>query len=70
MGHFLIGLFILATMNGTGNPFERQWLYASETSAVVYWQLGDISEEAFSYVEYGETNALGEQTKLTKETIR
>ena len=33
--------------------FSRPWSYVSETSAVIYWQLGDIRQAARSYVEYG-----------------
>jgi len=31
---------------GSAGPFQRRWVYASETSAVVYWQLADIRREA------------------------
>ncbi len=34
---------------------------------MIYWQLSDIKEQAFSFVEYGETEALGKRTTLTKE---
>ncbi|NOY37287.1 MAG: hypothetical protein GXO83_06895 [Chlorobi bacterium] len=37
----------------------------SETSAVIYWQLGDISSSARSYIEYGKTKKLGSQTQVT-----
>jgi len=47
--------------------FTRQWRYASETSAVIYWQLGDISESANSYVEYGKPDDLGRRTSQTVE---
>lgn len=67
MGHFLAGLLIIASLGGINNPFQRQWIYTSETSAIIYWQLGDIREQARSYVEYGETEELAEQTKLTTE---
>ena len=55
------------TLSGVGDSFKRQWIYVSETSAVIYWQLGDVRSQALSYVEYGETEALGERTELTKE---
>ena len=32
--------------------FERRWVYASETSAVLYWTTGDVTVPARSYVEY------------------
>jgi len=47
--------------------FVRQWSYVSETSAVIYWQLDDISASATSYVEYGPTDALGSRTEATTE---
>ncbi|MEA2062200.1 MAG: hypothetical protein U9P14_00755, partial [Gemmatimonadota bacterium] len=46
--------------------FQRQWRYVSETSAVIYWQLGDISKAAVSYVEYGRTRELGQKTPTAK----
>ena len=47
------------------SPFARRWAYASETSAVVYWQLGDIATDALSRLEWGETKALGKSTAPT-----
>ena len=47
--------------------FSRQWKYASETSAVIYWQSGDISESANSYVEYGKSDDLDRRTVQTVE---
>ncbi|HUU28302.1 MAG TPA: right-handed parallel beta-helix repeat-containing protein [archaeon] len=47
-------------------PFCRQWNYTSETSAVIYWQLGDISSSATSFVEYGKTVKLGLKTEETR----
>jgi hypothetical protein len=49
-----------------GTLFQRRWSYVSETSAVVYWQLGDIGEEGLSYVEYGRTRDLGRRTESTE----
>jgi len=48
-------------------PFRRQWTYASETSAVIYWQLDDIRKDAISTVEWGKSEALGRQTPPAKE---
>jgi len=48
------------------NAFQKRWTYISETSAVVYWQLSDISFSANSYMEYGETEQLGSVTEMTK----
>lgn len=42
--------------------FARNWTYASETSAVVYWQLTRIRDSALSYVEYDNM-----KTAVTKE---
>ncbi len=42
--------------------FSRNWTYASETSAVVSWQLTKIEDSALSYVEYGQM-----KTAVTKE---
>ena len=47
--------------------FARPWKYASETSAVITWQLEDIKDGALSYVEYGKGQALGQKTKLSAE---
>ena len=47
--------------------FERRWVYASESSACVYWQLGEISREATSQVEYGTTAELGLSTEMTRK---
>ena len=41
------------------------WIYVSENSAVIYWQIEDISKEAVSYVEYGDTEACGKKTEAT-----
>ncbi|MFC1717967.1 hypothetical protein ACFL6S_30175 [Candidatus Poribacteria bacterium] len=67
MGCTLAILLIFTTMGSPVSSFQRQWLHTSETSAVIYWQLGDISNHAFSYVEYGETKALGKQTEPANE---
>jgi len=53
--------------NISSEAFQRQWTYVSETSAVIYWQLADISLSANSFVEYGKTESLGEQTSATKK---
>lgn len=47
--------------------FKRTWSYVSETSAVIYWQLEDISLAGLSFVEYGETEALGSQTAVSEK---
>ncbi|MEA2063141.1 MAG: fibronectin type III domain-containing protein, partial [Gemmatimonadota bacterium] len=66
----LVSLFLLfglapAGTAGADNYFQRQWSYVSETSAVVYWQLGDISSSATSFIEYGKTRDLGQATART-----
>ena len=60
----LAGRLVQAEEKG---PFQRQWTYVSETSAVVYWQLDDIQKDALSYVEYGRTPDLRERTPTTTE---
>ncbi len=47
--------------------FTRPWSYVSETSALIYWQLEDISRSALSLVEYGKTKELGSQTALSEK---
>jgi hypothetical protein len=54
-----------ATVND--EAFHRRWTYVSETSALIYWQLEDISFSANSCVEYGTTEKLGQKTTLTKK---
>ncbi len=51
------------------NPesFQRRWTYVSETSAVIYWQIDDISHSARSYVEYGMTQKLGQKTAVSNK---
>lgn len=64
-------LFLLSAWDGADapvtedEPFARRWVYASETSAVVYWQLGDIETDGVSFVEYGTTEEYGERTEVT-----
>ncbi|HPD14556.1 MAG TPA: hypothetical protein PLE19_06380 [Planctomycetota bacterium] len=52
---------------GEAGPFQRRWVYVSETSAVIYWQLDDIRREALSYVEYGQTKDLTQKTPATTD---
>ncbi len=50
-----------------GPAFDAVWVHEGNTSAVVYWHLGDISKEASdSTVEYGETAAYGKKTEMVK----
>ena len=49
------------------NAFQRRWTYVSETSAVIYWQLDDIAKSATSFVKYGKTPELGNQTNETEK---
>ena len=51
------------------NPeaFRRRWSFVSETSAVIYWQMDTISRSARSFLEYGESKALGWRTAITKK---
>jgi hypothetical protein len=57
----------LLTANAWYASMERQWVFASESSACVYWQLGEISQEALSQVEYGTTEELGLSTTVTRK---
>jgi hypothetical protein len=50
--------------------FVRRWRHESETSAVIYWQMADISSSAYSYVEYGETGSLGSRTAISARPRR
>lgn len=56
-----LGLQGCSVSQDTG--FAREWTYVSETSAVVYWTLPDISREARSVVRYGPTRDLGGEAK-------
>jgi len=56
---FLILLLVAVSVSMSASAcraFSRQSNYVSETSAVIYWQLDDISHQATGYVEYGTTN--------------
>lgn len=55
-----------AQPQGSG-PFQRHWAYVSQTSAVVYWQLGDIRHEALSYLRWGSTKATTRKTPATTQ---
>ena len=63
-------LFLMGTgMAGIqdSDRFQRRWNHVSESSAVIYWQLDDISKSATSYVEYGTTE---KPDKRTVETTK
>ena len=73
-GHFnhvaVILIILLAfSISGKGeeqaDAFQNRWEYTSETSAIIYWQLDDISRSATSFVEYGPSQKLGWQTQVT-----
>lgn len=57
----------LGVANAWSAAFERQWVYTSETSAAIYWQLGDITEAALGQVEFGTTEQLGQSTGMTRK---
>jgi hypothetical protein len=61
----VISVCAFCTAKARSADFERQWVHVSETSAVVYWQLADISMSAFSFVEYGTSRELGQRSKQT-----
>jgi len=56
-------LWVFPAWAADNDSFQRRWSFVSETSAVIYWQLADISTAAAGYVEYGRTKSLGERTK-------
>ncbi len=66
----IAGLFALNGINAqafqNSSLFQNRWNHISENSAVIYWQLNDISKAATSYVEYGTTENLGLRTSETK----
>jgi len=47
--------------------FQDHWTHVSESSAVIYWRLPEIRDEALSYIEYGLSPEYGEQTLLSRE---
>ena len=44
---------------------SRYWIHVSETSALIYWQTGDMKTAATSHVEYGPTASHGSKTSPT-----
>lgn len=67
-----VGFFMFFVISGViaetdNSSFQRQWIYASETSAIIYWQLDDIKNQAHSYIEHGKAEILGERTAVTNE---
>lgn len=61
----MASLLMCGTLPARAGSFERTWVHASETSAVIYWQLGEISASANSYVEYGTSGKLDHSTERT-----
>jgi len=55
-----------AATNDTGQ-FQALWTHVAPHSAVVYWRMKDIADEATSYVEYGRTSKYGLKTPTTGE---
>ena len=45
--------------------FQGLWTHVAPHSAVVYWRMKDIADEATSYVEYGPTGTYGLKTPAT-----
>ena len=62
-------LFLLCEVSGlrAGDQFGRQWIYTGRSSALIYWQLADISASATGCVEYGPSDSLGQSTPVTAE---
>ncbi len=63
----LVIMLLCANSSARAGNFEREWVHASVTSAVIYWQLGEISSSANSYVEFGTTEKLGKSVERTHE---
>jgi hypothetical protein len=61
----LINVYGSVTEKSNNDLFQRKWKHTSETSAVIYWTLDEISKSANSLVEYGETRELGKATAET-----
>ena len=53
-----------AAPNDSGK-FQALWTHVAPHSAVVYWRMKDIADEATSYVEYGRTSKYGLKTPAT-----
>jgi len=60
----------LLSQENADSSFSAIWTHSGRTSAVIYWHLEDISQEAQSYVEYGETEEYGNNTEITTESRR
>ncbi len=55
---------------GSGFPDDNAshfWIHLGETSALIYWQTGQIEAAATSHVEYGSSQTYGDQTPATTE---
>ncbi len=57
----------ISSCTAAGDDFQRRWNHVSETSAVLYWQIADIGNSAFSIVEYGTGRELGQSTKQSSK---
>ncbi|MFC2130473.1 T9SS type A sorting domain-containing protein [Bacteroidota bacterium] len=66
----LFGSENMFSQENTDSSLSAIWTHTGRTSAVIYWQLEDISKEAQSYVEYGETEEYGNNTEITSDTRR
>jgi hypothetical protein len=45
--------------------FQELWTHAAPHSAVIYWRMKDIADDAVSYVQYGPTSKYGLKTPIT-----
>jgi len=55
---------VRAASNGA-EQFQELWTHSAPHSAVIYWRMKDIADEAVSYVQYGPTNKYGFKTPQT-----
>lgn len=66
----VLGSFIFsnpANAEEKAGSFQRRWNLTSENSAIIYWQLDDISRGAISFVEYGTSKQPNQKTQTTKK---
>ncbi|MFH1049610.1 MAG: T9SS type A sorting domain-containing protein [bacterium] len=62
--------YCLFSQEYTDSLFNDVWIHSGKTSAVIFWQINDISKEVRSYVEYGETIDYDYSTETKSESRR
>jgi len=53
--------------SGARGQFQELWTHSAPHSAVVYWRMKSIADQAFSCVEYGPTAQYGLKTQTTTD---